>query len=235
MKSALGLIYPRATCHSDLRTNQSEMLILNLFSCNYPAAAAVHGWNASQHGCAVSTFHRSYQGPYNNCGQIAVGVMSALERGDWSWNLDNDFDKEMRSIAKSCNNDATNRAATTDDDLAKLIKRRLGGTYDINLKYGGVIARSFSETVHLTTQWHRRLRDNGRPKPLAIIMNTDIDSRSHGGLGHWVVVLLRAPLMGLVPPPQADPDEEPAAAQPAAAQPAQPSTASSCTTSTANN
>ena len=145
--------YVQASKREPVGCTQSEMLILNLFSCNYPAVAAVHGWDASQHGCAVSTFHRSYQGSYNNCGQIAVGVMSALERGDWSWNLDdNDFDKEMRSIAKSCNNDATNRAATTDDDLAELIKRRLGGTYDSNLKYGGVIARSFLETVHLTLQ-----------------------------------------------------------------------------------
>ena len=210
--------YVQASKREPVGCTESEMLILNLFSCNYPAVAAIRGWNASQHRCAISTFHRSYQGSYNNCGQIAVGVMSALERRDWSWNLkDNDFDKEMRSIAKSCNNDATNRAATTDGDLTQMIKRRLGGTYDINLKYGGVIVRSFLETVHLTTKWHHRLRDNGVliQKPLAIIMNTDIDSRPNGGLGHWVVVLLRAPLVVSTPSPQVDPDGDPAAALPA--------------------
>ena len=60
----------------------SEMLIVNLFGCNYQAKTALQGWSMSHHGCAVELFHKSYQGRYNNCGQIGAGVMSVLQRRD---------------------------------------------------------------------------------------------------------------------------------------------------------
>jgi hypothetical protein len=167
----------------------SEMLIVNLFGCNYQAKAALQGWSMSHHGCAVEVFHESYQGRYNNCGQIGAGVMSVLQRRDWTWNLDECFDAEMKVVANACNSNVADRAATDDLDVTALIADQIGT--DVGLDGGKVIARSFLETVHITTRWHLRLRAGEQPDPLAIIMNTDTDSQPGRGLGHWVAVVLR--------------------------------------------
>ena len=168
----------------------SQMLVVNLFSCNYRAKTALKGWSASQHGCDVTVFHQSYQATHLcNCGQIGAGVAGVLQRGAWSWPSSfHAFDTAVQAVAASCNADVTNRSATSDLDLTKLISKKIGE--DTRLHNGKVIARSFLEAIHLTTRWHKRLHEGAKPKPLCIIMNTDI-TPNESGLGHWVVILLR--------------------------------------------
>ena len=168
----------------------SQMLVVNLFSCNYRAKTALKRWSASQHGCDVAVFHQSYQAIHLcNCGQIAAGVAGVLQRGASSWPSSfHAFDTAVQAVAASCNADVANRGATSDLDLTKLISKKIGE--DTRLHNGKVIALSFLEAIHLTTRWHKRLHEGAKPKPLCIIMNTDI-TPNESELGHWVVILLR--------------------------------------------
>lgn len=177
---------------------RSQMLIVNLFGCNYRAKSALKGWHASQFGCDVTVFHKSYQARnLCNCGQISVGVSSVLQNSGWSFpsNFES-FDEDMKAVATACNSNTSDRAATNDLDLENLIEKKIGSDSTLwsvkSEKDNGVLnARSFLETIHTTTRWHKCLRSGEQPKPLCMIMNTDIEPNP-AGLGHWVVVLLRS-------------------------------------------